>query len=238
MRTMLVIIFSVFAACFARAEIPETRRSLAAIERVEAALVQDLAAEGLSYGAPIFIQITKVPAELTVFVQTDAGTFKPFRTYPICAYSGGVGPKKRQGDGKSPEGFYRVRPGQMNPASSYHLSFNLGYPNAFDRNKGYTGDFLMVHGRCVSIGCYAMTDPAMDEIWALMHGAFVHGQREIHVHIFPYQMNWPMTAALPDHPDRAFWNTLIPAWQAFAHDRIPPEITVAGGQYITHPVIQ
>ena len=120
----------------------------------------------------------------------------------------------------------------MNPASSYYLSFNLGYPNAFDQSKGYTGDFLMVHGRCVSIGCYAMTDPAMDEIWALMTAAFQHGQREIDVHIFPYQMNWPMSASVPNHPDSEFWKSLAPAWKRFAQDRIRQKSVLRAGNIL------
>lgn len=231
MRFILSALASVAIAFSVYADVPETRRSAAAIERVEAALKRDMNAQGLSYGAPIFIQITKIPAKLSVYVQNTDGDYDHFRSYPICAYSGGLGPKKRQGDGKSPEGFYRIKAEQMNPASSYHLSFNLGYPNALDRARGYTGDFLMVHGRCVSIGCYAMTDPAMDEIWALMTAAFKHGQGDVNVHIFPYKMNWPMRAALPDHPDKAFWQSLAPAWMAFANDKAPPTISVAAGVY-------
>ena len=238
MRAAGYLISALLMAAFAVADVPESRRSEAAIQRVQGDLKHDLGAQGLEYGAPIFIQITKIPAELTVFVQNADGTFDPFRTYEICSYSGGLGPKKREGDGKSPEGFYRVRAQQMNPASSYHLSFNLGYPNAFDRRQGYTGDYLMVHGRCVSIGCYAMTDPVMDEIWTLMAASFQHGQGEIGVHIFPYKMNWPMRSVPPNHPDRAFWQTLAPAWKAFTQDQVPPRITVAGGQYIVEPASQ
>ena len=218
------------------AEIPETRRSKKAIERVNTALVNALAEKKLRLGAPVFIQITKKPAELKVYIESDDGTFQLFQTYEICAYSGGIGPKKKRGDAKSPEGFYSVRPDQMNPASSYHLSFNLGYPNAFDRSKGYTGDFLMVHGDCVSIGCYAMTDAAIEEIWALMTAAFEEGQSQIDVHIFPFRMNWPQRAVLPNHPDRQFWSTLAPAWAAFAKTQIPPIITVASEQYVISPI--
>ena len=231
---ILIFVFAIFPAT-ALGDEPESKRSIAAIERVKTDLQRDLTAKQLSYGAPVFIQVTKVPAELTVHIQTNDGTFEPFRSYPICSYSGGLGPKKREGDGKSPEGFYTVHSDQMNPNSSYHLSFNLGFPNAYDRAKGYTGSYLMVHGRCVSIGCYAMTDPAMDEIWALMTAAFERGQREIHVHIFPYMMNWPMSSALTDSADKAFWRELVPAWQLFAEQKIPPDISVASGQYNIQP---
>ena len=229
----LILVFAISPVL--QAQTPQSDRSRAAINRVEVDLQHDLSALGLEYGAPVFLQITKHPAELIVYVETNRGTYEAFRTYPICAYSGGLGPKKRQGDGKSPEGFYHIRPQQMNPASSYHLSFNLGYPNAYDRSKAYTGDFLMVHGRCVSIGCYAMTDPAIEELWTLMTAAFANGQSEIPVHIFPYRMNWPMRMAAINHPDRAFWQDIAPAWKAFFDTRIPPKISVARGQYIITP---
>lgn len=235
MRTFIVLLTTLLSLGLACAEVPESRRSLAAIERVKSALERDLSAKELEYGAQIFIQITKIPARLSVHIEGDDGRYRLFRTYPICTYSGGLGPKMREGDRKSPEGFYRVRPAQMNPASSFHLSFNLGYPNAYDRSKGYTGSYLMVHGDCVSVGCYAMTDPAIDEIWTLMTAAFEHGQREIQVHIFPFEMNWPMNTAIPGHPDQEFWAELIPAWKLFAAQRIPPQISVADGQYIVEP---
>ena len=232
MRTFFLLLFSCLASHGALSEVPQTRRSHSAIERVNPALQSELSRLKLAYGSDVFIQITKIPNELNLYLKTTSGRYRLYKTYPICAYSGGLGPKKRQGDGKSPEGFYTVRPSQMNPASSYHLSFNLGYPNAYDRSRGYTGDFLMVHGRCASIGCYAMTDPAIEEIWTLMSAAFDAGQTEIPVHIFPYKLNWPLRTALPYHPDRAFWTQLSPAWRAFAETKIPPKISVADGQYV------
>lgn len=235
MRCFWLVLILALLGGSALSEIPDSRRSKAAFERTAPRLLTELGAQNHQLGAPIFIQITKVPAELSVYLQSEDGSYEHFRTYPICAYSGGLGPKKREGDGKSPEGFYFVRPSQLNPASSYHLSFNLGFPNKFDQAQGYSGSFLMVHGSCVSIGCYAMTDPAIEEIWTLMVSAFEHGQREIPVHIFPYKMNWPVRAALPNHDDRQFWRSLIPAWTAFAATRIPPEISVAGGQYVITP---
>ena len=166
---------------------PENSRSRAAIDRVRPALVAALEADGLSLGAPIFLRIFKQENELEVWLE-NGSSFELFRTYPICKYSGSLGPKLQQGDWQAPEGFYFVRPRQMNPSSRFHLSFNLGYPNAYDRAHGRTGDFLMVHGRCVSVGCYAMTDPVIDEIWTLADAAFRGGQPFFRVHIFPFRM--------------------------------------------------
>lgn len=237
MRILVITLLFALFVCSqfgmqASGQVPESKRSKKAVTSVTPTLQSELSAKGLSLGKPLFIQITKIPAELRVFVERSDGTYQLFKTYPICRYSGGLGPKKKEGDGKSPEGFYTIKANQMNPSSSYHLSFNLGFPNSLDRQSGYTGSYLMVHGRCVSIGCYAMTDPAIEEIWSLMVAAFHNGQREIPVHIFPFRMNWPMREIYQNHPEYSFWRMLIPAWQAFSDTKIPPIITVAQGQYV------
>ena len=177
---------------FAQAgSIPSSRRSDIAYETAKPMLETALEAKGLKLGSDVYLRLTKEPAELTAFVADTDGKFQPFRTWPVCSVSGGLGPKLREGDGQAPEGFYAIKPGQMNPSSNYHLSFNLGYPNAFDRANGRTGSFLMVHGNCVSVGCFAMTDTGIEEIWTLMQAAYENGQTSIDVHIFPF----PMTAA-------------------------------------------
>ena len=150
-------------------------------------LEQALQAQGLEFGSPIFIRIFKESKELEVWVENE-GRFRLFKMYPICTFSGDLGPKLQQGDQQSPEGFYFVTPGRMNPNSQYHLSFNLGYPNAFDRYHDRTGDFLMVHGDCVSIGCYAMTDAGIEEIYTIADAALRQGQAFFRVHVFPFRM--------------------------------------------------
>ena len=120
----------------------------------------------------------------------------------------------------------------MNPASSYHLSFNLGYPNARDRALGLTGDYLMVHGNCVSIGCYAMTDAGIEEIWTLMQAAFENGQREVPVHIFPFEMTAANLMAHSGHSEIAFWRELSAIWMAFETSARPPTITQKSGHYL------
>jgi murein L,D-transpeptidase YafK len=157
--------------------------------------------------------------------------YQLFKTYPICAFSGTLGPKLREGDGQAPEGIYQVRHKQMNPASQFHLSFNLGYPNAFDQAHGYTGSALMVHGNCVSIGCYAMTDAKIEEIYTLMQRAFDAGQAAIPVHAFPFRLSAQTLKAQHTHPAAAFWHELLPIYQAFQDQRVPPEVIVRGKHY-------
>ena len=212
-------------------DVPETPRSRAAIEARAPELSEALAEKGLAFGAPVYLRLTKEPAVLTAYVADAEGVYEPFRSWPVCAFSGDLGPKRAEGDMQAPEGFYAVSPGQMNPASDFHLSFDLGYPNAFDRAHERTGSYLMVHGDCVSIGCYAMTDAAIEEIWTLMQAALDAGQPRVPVHIFPF----PMTAAnLQRHAgdeDAAFWRSLAPAWMAFEQTGEVPEVRVRDGAY-------
>ena len=207
-------------------------RAQAAAARVRPALERDLAAQGLAFGAPVFMRVFKREAELELWVGARDGTFRLFRTYPICTFSGALGPKRKQGDNQAPEGFYRVALGQLNPASSFHLSFNLGYPNAYDRAHGYTGDFLMVHGSCVSIGCYAMGDAAIEEIYTLAEAALRGGQRVFDVQALPFRLETAALAAERASPWHDFWSELKPGYDAFERTRKPPPVTVRDKRYV------
>ena len=229
---MLGFLFLPALLAFAHAgTVSETARSNAAYARQAPAVEASLSEKGLALGNAVFLQITKHPAELTAYVQNSAGRFEPFRTWPVCSVSGDLGPKLKEGDFQAPEGFYRVRPAQMNPASSYHLSFNLGFPNAYDRANGRTGSFLMVHGACASVGCFAMTDPVIEEIWTLMEAAFRGGQKAVDVHIFPFPMTAANLSAHAGSEHAGFWQELQPAWDAFAATGKVPAVTVAGKAY-------
>jgi len=207
------------------------QRAQAAYAAQAPQLERALEAQGLRLGSPVYLRLTKAPAELTAFVEAADGRFKVFRTWPVCAVSGSLGPKLREGDRQAPEGFYTVRPVQMNPASSYHLSFNLGYPNAFDRAHGRHGSFLMVHGACVSVGCFAMTDRGIEEIWTLMQAAFEGGQTAVDVHIFPFAMTAENLAAHQASAHLPFWISLAPAWKQFEETARVPDIRVSKGAY-------
>ena len=221
-----------------QAEVAETKRSKDAAARFIAPLEIALSKKGLSLGDPIFLRITKTQSpsdkkgRLEAFVQKDDGHFVSFKTWEICTYSGELGPKLKQGDGQSPEGFYFVRPSQMNPYSSYHLSFNLGYPNAFDRAHNRTGNYLMVHGDCVSIGCYAMTDEGIEEIYTLLAAALKGGQPFIRVHVFPFPMTEENMTAHKNNTNIEFWENLKTGWDWFEDNRRPPNVNVAQKRYI------
>jgi murein L,D-transpeptidase YafK len=211
-------------------DIPSSARSELARVRVEPALRRDLAAIGADWGAPVHLRIYKQESELEVYVEVD-GRYRLFRRYPICAYSGRLGPKLAEGDRQAPEGFYEVRPRQLNPASQYHLSFDLGYPNALDRALGRTGSYLMVHGRCVSVGCYAMGDAAIEEIWHLLAAALAHGQPAVPVQASPFRFTAGWEARHASSPWRDFWQQLAAGEAVFERSGRPPRVRVANGRY-------
>ena len=239
---LLAALVLILAACSSRA--PETQRDSRLIRRPPNPTLQDrLEARGFRFGAPAFIRIFKKEEVLEVWLQKDSGEYALFLDYPICIYSGELGPKTREGDKQSPEGFYTVGREAMNPNSQYHLSFNLGYPNAYDRAHGYSGSMLMVHGKCVSIGCYAMGDRQIEEIYTLVGSALQRGQPYVRVHAFPFRMTDANLATYSEHRWYDFWRMLKPGYDYFERYHQPPEIDVIGGQYALsgrnpHPAVR
>jgi len=190
-----------------------------------------LAKKGLSSGSSVYIRIFKAEAQLEVWLQHGA-QYELFKTYPICAESGTLGPKEREGDEQSPEGFYSVTASKLNPRSNYHLSFDIGYPNAYDRSLGRTGSFIMVHGNCVSIGCFAMTDPGIEDIYLLAQAALARGQKSVAVHVFPFRMTAENTRQHASSRWAPFWSELKAGYDAFEAKHVPPDVEVRGGHYV------
>ena len=209
----------------------EGDRAAAAAARVRPRVERELAAQHLRWGAPAFLRVFKRESVLELWLQADDRRYRLFRSYPVCTYSGTLGPKRKQGDNQAPEGFYRVTLGQLNPRSRFHLAFNLGYPNAFDRAHGYTGDFLMVHGNCVSIGCYAMGDAAIEEIYSLVAAALDGGQPAVEVHAFPFRLDTQKLELQRESPWFDFWSQLKAGYDVFERTRQPPRIDLAGLSY-------
>lgn len=216
-----------------------SERSREAIARVRPELEERLAKKGLSFGAPIFIRIFKTEKELELWVQ-DGAAYRLFADYPVCSYGrGGLGPKLKEGDGKAPEGFYFVPPEHLNPVSRFHLSFNLGYPNLYDRAHARTGSALMVHGSCVSIGCFAMTDPGIEQIYALANAALSNGQRFFRVHIFPFRMTPENMKHHRNSEWIDFWRNLEEGYAFFEENgHCPPNVAVENGRYVFEPIFE
>ena len=188
-----------------------------------------MANAGFKLGTPIFMRIFKQEFELEIWMQKD-GRFVHFATYPICRFSGHLGPKLKQGDRQAPEGIYTVAKDQLNPNSRWHRSFNLGYPNLFDRKHRRTGNYLMVHGGCSSIGCYAMTNDVIDEIWKIVTHS-LKGQKRFQVQIFPFRMTNEALNKRLGHKWIPFWQQLKIGFDMFEQTKIPPQVAVCGNQY-------
>jgi murein L,D-transpeptidase YafK len=182
--------------------------------------------------SPILVRLFKEEAELEVWKQDASGQYALLRTYPICRWSGALGPKIREGDRQAPEGFYTITPAQMNPNSNYYLSFNIGFPNAYDRANGRTGAFLMVHGDCSSAGCYAMTDEQMGEIYALGREAFLGGQKEFQIQAYPFHMTALNMARHRNNPAMPFWRMIKQGNDIFETTHQEPKVDVCGKHYV------
>ena len=191
--------------------------------------------KGLSAASPILMRAYKKEGEIEVWKKGDDGRFVRLKTFPICRWSGQLGPKTAQGDRQVPEGFYAVTPAQLNPNSSYHLSFDIGYPNAYDRLYGGSGAFLMVHGACSSSGCFAMTNSGVSEIYAIVREAFAAGQAAFQFQSFPFRMTAENLAKHRSDQHIAFWRQLKEGSDRFEATGEEPVVGVAFGRYAFAP---
>jgi murein L,D-transpeptidase YafK len=202
---------------------------------------------GFKMGQQVFVRIFKQEGTLELWMKRGE-RYALYKSFAVCKWSGALGPKTRQSDYQSPEGFYSVSARQLNPHSHYHLAFDVGYPNAYDRRQGFTGSAVMVHGDCKSVGCFAMTNAGIDEIYPIVAAALAGGQHEVPVHIFPFRMTEQAIArettsssnsflAFLDNgggPKRdwgAFWRNLKQGYDMFERDRAPPVAYACGDRY-------
>jgi murein L,D-transpeptidase YafK len=193
-----------------------------------------LADKALTAGSAVMIRIFKQESQLELWM-LKGGRFELFETYPICFWSGKLGPKNREGDRQAPEGFYRVDVSQLRLKGRNARSFYIDFPNALDRSLGRTGSAIMVHGSCHSIGCFAMTDPAMEEIFSLVETALYGGQDGIDVQAFPFRMTPTNLAAHAQSPWHGYWLNLKEGYDAFEETHVPPRVSTCGGRYVIEP---
>jgi murein L,D-transpeptidase YafK len=200
---------------------PLSEKTLAEIEK-----------KNMTKDSPILVRIFKEEAELEVWKEDRTGQFALLKSFPICRWSGDLGPKIKEGDRQAPEGFYTITPGQMNPNSQYFLAINTGFPNAYDKANGRTGDFLMIHGDCSSRGCYAMTDEQISEIYALGRESFFGGQRAFQVQAFPFKMTPVNMAKHRNNPNMPFWKMIKEGYDHFEVTRHEPKVDVCERRYV------
>ncbi|UPK03845.1 murein L,D-transpeptidase family protein [Bradyrhizobium sp. 170] len=195
-------------------------------------LIADMTAKDMDLQSPILVRLFKQEAELEIWKQDRSGRFALLKTYPICRWSGDLGPKVREGDRQAPEGFYAISPAQMNPQSAYYLSFNTGYPNAFDKALGRTGSQLMVHGDCSSRGCYAMTDEQIAEIYSLGRESFFGGQKSFQLQAYPFKMTAANMAKHRNNPNMPFWKMIKEGNDHFEVTKQEPKVDFCEKKYV------
>jgi murein L,D-transpeptidase YafK len=213
-------------------EITSLATNAKANQPVPPKLLAQMDAKNMDLQSPILVRLFKQEAELEVWKQDRTGRFELLKTYPICRWSGDLGPKVREGDRQAPEGFYAISPAQMNPTSAYYLSFNTGYPNAYDRALGHTGSELMVHGDCSSRGCYAMTDEQISEIYALGRESFFGGQKSFQFQAYPFRMTPLNLARHRNSPHMAFWKMIKEGYDTFEVTRQEPKVDFCEKKYV------
>jgi murein L,D-transpeptidase YafK len=187
--------------------------------------------KGLPSGSPVFIRIFKQESEFELWMQKD-GRFELFATYPVCFWSGRLGPKLREGDRQAPEGLYSIGLSQTHHRGRLPRSLDIGFPNSFDRANARTGSYILLHGGCKSTGCFAMTDAVMDEIYSLSEQALRLGQDRFQVHVFPFRMTEANLAVHANSEWHGFWLNLKEAYDIFERTRIPPKVGICGKRYV------
>ena len=203
-----------------------------AAKQIPSETVSLMEQKGTSKNAPMLIRAYKKEAELEIWKQKTNGEYVFLKKFPMCRWSGQLGPKTREGDRQVPEGFYAITPGQMNPNSSYYLSFNVGYPNAYDRAFGRDGGSIMVHGACSSAGCFSMTDDQIAEIYAIARESFAGGQRAIQMQSLPFRMTAENLAKHRADPNMPFWRNLKEGADYFEVAKTEPAVGVCGRRYV------
>jgi len=187
---------------------------------------------GTSKESPMLIRAYKKEAEFEIWKMNGEGKYVHLKTFPMCRWSGQLGPKTREGDRQVPEGFYSITPAQMNPNSAYYLSFNVGYPNQLDRALGHSGGTIMVHGACSSAGCFSMTDAQIAEIYAIARSAFNGGQHAIQMQSYPFRMTAENLAKHRLDPNIGFWRNLKEGNDHFEVTKEEPQVAFCGRRYV------
>jgi murein L,D-transpeptidase YafK len=195
-------------------------------------MLADLARKNMPKDSPILVRIFKEESELEVWKQDTSGRYALLKVYPICRWSGDLGPKVKDGDRQAPEGFYPITPGLMNPNSNYYLAINTGFPNAYDKANNRRGAYLMIHGDCSSRGCFAMTDEQIGEIYSLGREAFLGGQKEFQIQAYPFHMTPANMARHRNNPNFAFWKMIKEGYDHFEVSHQEPKIDVCDHHYV------
>jgi len=236
----LLFVFSLgYSQSFKEQQMKYPRVKAAYTEKWEN-LKKEITKKGIDAGSfEIYIRAFKHNEILEIWLKSkSAKEYVLFKAYEICSSSGVLGPKRKQGDGQVPEGFYNVS--VFNPYSNYHLSLGVSYPNASDKiiGKGNLGGDIMIHGNCVTIGCIPLTDNIIKEVYVLAVEAKNSGQQTIPIHIFPCKMDKKgMDFLINEYEGKnnliSFWKNLKVVYDYFENNKKIPKINVdKEGKYL------
>lgn len=203
--------------------------------RAEQSLIQRLSETNLKYGSAVHLMAFKETSEFEIWLEDENFAFQHFATLPICAFSGGLGPKLREGDGQTPEGFYEMGPEHLHPWSSYHLAIDIGFPNTFDRQLDRTGSYLEIHGSCESIGCYSLGDRGVEDVYLLVEQSFLQGARRATFAGYPFRPSAERLAQEEGHVWHEYWRNIAGSYAMFMATKRPPYYQAAGGKYYFFP---
>lgn len=195
-------------------------------------ILAEMDKKNMDRNAPILIRIFKEEGKLEIWKAKRDNRFDMIASYDICAWSGKLGPKVKEGDRQAPEGFYNLTPGHLNPNSSYYLAINTGFPNRYDQANGRNGTNLMIHGACSSSGCYSMTDAQVLEIYGFARDAFKGGQKTVQLQALPFRMTAENMARHRNSEHFEFWKMLKVGYDNFEVTKRPPEVNVCEKKYV------
>ena len=201
-------------------------------------LVAEMQKRNMPRNSPIMIRIFKEEGVMEIWKAKADNRFDKISQYQICAWSGKLGPKVKEGDRQAPEGFYNLTPAHLNPNSKYYLAINTGFPNRYDAANGRTGSNLMIHGACSSSGCYSMTDEQILEIYAFARDAFKGGQTSVQLEAFPFRMTAENMARHRNNENMEFWKMLKVGYDQFEITKRPPDVNVCGKKYVFNQQVQ
>jgi len=230
---MSKLIFGLLLSLFLfnpKTNLPDSKLAKKVRVKIWPKLQGELTDKGLNIKSDLYVRIFKEESVMEIWINSGM-QYQFFKSYNICYFSGGLGTKTQSGDGKSPEGFYTITPAQLYPLSNYYLAINIGYPNKLEQLKGYTGDAIMVHGHCASIGCYAMTDDGIEEIYTLVYKNFESGRQKIQLDIFPFRMNREHLSKYATSAYLPFWKSMKPGYDLFEKNHIPAVAVIRNKEY-------
>jgi murein L,D-transpeptidase YafK len=215
--------------CFGEDVNPLPARAMKELPRELLSLIKQ---KKMTKYSTILVRVFKEEAELEVWKENATGRFHLLKVFPICRWSGDIGPKEHEGDRQTPEGFYTITPELMNPNSNFYLAINTGFPNAFDKANARDGSFLMIHGDCSSSGCYSMTDEQMGEIYSLARDSFLGGHPTFQIQAYPFRLTPANLARHRTNPHVPFWQMLKIGNDHFEATHLEPRVDVCDRRYV------